>query len=124
MNGDPAGTMETDMPCDSRLKPRQTISQRKTEVKKVVDRLANQLVSGRVKVKIGPQGAVAFDGLTDEDRDGVTDACAYRLLMVSGSPLAIAKLQQAEMLAGRSIDRTAIGQGWHSHDGGRTFEKH
>ena len=48
------------MPCDTRLKPRQTIQQRKEEVRKAVERLSQGLAAGRVKPKIGPQGAIAF----------------------------------------------------------------
>jgi hypothetical protein len=72
-------------------------------------------------VKVGPQGGIAFDGLSDAERDGVTDACAYRRLMVSGSALAKAAIARAEQLAGRSVDRRVVGHGVHSHDGGRTW---
>jgi hypothetical protein len=106
------------MPCDTRLKPRQTIQQRADEVRKAVEKIAAALAAGRVKAKVGPQGAIAFSGLTDEERDGITDACAYRRLMVSGSALAKAKIAAAEQLAGRSVDRKALAGGHHSHDGG------
>jgi hypothetical protein len=109
------------MPCDTRLKPRQTISERKVEVRKAVDRFAAGLATGRVKAKVGPQGAVAFDGLTTEERDGVTDACAYRQLMVHGSALAKAAIARAEQIAGRSVDRKMVAAGHHSHDGGETW---
>lgn len=109
------------MPCDTALKPKQTISQRKEEVLKVVKRLADQLVNGKVKPVISPNGAVTFAGLSNEDRDGVTDACAYRRLMVTGSALAKAKIAQAEQMAGRSINKKVIAHGEHSHDGGRTW---
>lgn len=112
------------MPCDTRLKLRQTISQRAAEVRAVTTKIEAGLLSGRVKVKIGPQGAVAFDGLTDADRDGVTDACAYRRIMITGSALARAAIARAEQLAGRSVDRQVIGQGAHSHDGGRSWHDH
>lgn len=112
------------MPCDTRLKTGQTISQRKAEVLKAVERLQQALVSGRVKAKVGPQGAIAFDGLTEAERDGVTDACAYRRIMVTGSALAKAAIARAEQLAGRSVDRQVVGQGAHSHDGGRTWHGH
>jgi hypothetical protein len=112
------------MPCDTRLKPRQTISERKLEVQKMVAALDKALVSGRARLKVGPQGAVVIEGLTDEERDGVTDACAYRRLMISGSALAKAKIQQAEMLAGRGVSRQVLGVGAHSHDGGRTWHDH
>lgn len=112
------------MPCDRKLKSGQTIQQRADEVRKVVDRLQQGLASGRVKAKVGPQGAIAFDGLTEAERDGVTDACAYRRLLLSGSALTRAAIARAEQLAGRSVDKQVIGQGAHSHDGGRTWHDH
>lgn len=112
------------MPCDRKLKAGQTIQQRADEVRKVVDRLQRGLASGSVKAKVGPQGAIAFDGLTDAERDGVTDACAYRRLLISGSALSKAAIARAEQLAGRSVDKQVIGQGAHTHDGGVTWHKH
>lgn len=109
------------MPCDTKLKAKQTVQQRAEEVRKVVSKLGELLVSGRVKAKVGPQGAIAFVGLTDEERDGVTDACAYRRLMVSGSMLAKAAIARAEQIAGRTVDRQALAHGHHSHDGGKTW---
>jgi hypothetical protein len=106
------------MPCDTRLKPRQTISERKDEVRKVTERFSQGLAAGRIKAKVGPQGAIAFAGVTDEERDGVTDACVYRRLLVHGSALARAKITQAEQIAGRSVNKEAVAQGHHSHDGG------
>jgi hypothetical protein len=108
------------MPCDTKLKANQTIQQRAAEVRTVVEKLSQALASGRVKAVVGANGGVAFAGF-DGERDGVTDACAYRRLMVSGSALAKAKVAQAEVMAGRSINRMAIGQGLHSHDGGKTW---
>lgn len=110
------------MPCDTRLKAGQTISQRADEVRRAVERLSQGLAAGRIKVKIGPQGAVAFEGFTDVERDGVTDNCAYRRLLVSGSALAKSKLTLAEHMAGRQIDKTAVAQGWHQH--GSKWHKH
>lgn len=78
------------------------------------------IVAGRVKVKVGPQGAIAFDGW-NENRNRVTDACAYRRLMVEGSALAKNAIARAEQLAGRTVDKQVIGQGVHSHDGGQTW---
>jgi hypothetical protein len=113
----------THMPCDTRLKPRQTISQRAAEVRAAVDRFNKGLTSGRIKAKVGPQGGIAFEGLTNEERDGVTDACAYRRLMVTGSSLAKAAIARAEQMAGRTVDRHALAHGHHSHDGGTTWHK-
>ena len=117
-------TEDTELPCDTRLKPQQTIQQRATEVRAVVAKVAASLASGRVKPVIGPQGAIAFTGLTEADRDGVTDACMYRRLLSSGSALAMQAIQRAEILAGRQVNKQAMtthGGGAHSHDGGRTW---
>jgi hypothetical protein len=92
-------------------------------VRAAVDRFAAGLIAGRIRAKVGSNGGVAFEGIDDEARDGVTDACAYRRIMVSGSPLAKAAIAKAEQLAGRSIDKQAVGQGLHSHDGGHTWHK-
>ena len=112
------------MPCDTKLKANQTVKQRADEVRKAAERISAGLASGTVKVKVGPQGAIAFVGLAEEERDGITDACAYRRVMVSGSALAKAAIARAEQLAGRTVDKRVIGQGAHSHDEGRTWHDH
>lgn len=109
------------MPCDTRLKQGQTITQRKEEVRAVLARVARGLVTGQITAKVGPQGAIAFAGLTDAERDGVTDACVYRLTMATGSAQAKLALMKAEQLAGRSVSRQALAHGHHSHDGGHTW---
>jgi len=112
------------MPCDTKLKQGQTISDRKAEVLKTVEAVRKGLVSGSIKPKIGPQGAIAFEGLFAIDRNDVTDACIYRRLMATGSALALAEIAKAERLAGRSVNRQAIATGAHSHDGGNTWHNH
>lgn len=121
------------MPCDTQPRRRRnrltgkrdgellTKKEVIAEVEAVVRKIDQKVASGAVKVKVGPQGAVAFEGITDEDRDGVTDACIYRRMLVTGSSLARTRIQQAEMLAGRPVNRQAIAQGWHSHDGGKNW---
>ena len=109
------------MPCDTALQPRQTLQERAAEVRRSVSTLDALLKKRRVKPRVGPQGAIAFDGWDNKDRDGVTDACAYRRIMATGSSLAKAEIAKAEMLAGRSVDKKVIGQGVHSHDGGETW---
>jgi hypothetical protein len=44
--------------------------------------------------------------------------------MVSGSQLAIQAIAKAERLAGRSVDRQLVAQGYHSHDGGNSWHRH
>lgn len=109
------------MACDTQLKPRQTLAQRKDEVRKALLAIERGIAKRLIRVRVGPQGAVAFDGVTEEERDGVTDACVYRMLMVSGSALARAAIARAEQMAGRSVDRRVLAGGTHSHDGGRTW---
>ena len=112
------------MPCDTRLKPKQTISERAKEVREATERLASALAAGRVKVTVGPQGAIAFQGWEETSRDGITDACAYRRIMAPGNAMARLAIAKAEQMAGRTVDRQAVGQGAHSHDGGQTWHSH
>jgi hypothetical protein len=109
------------MVCETRLKPRQTIQQRAEEVRRAVARLSDALTSGRVKARVGPQGAITFEGWDAAERDGVTDACAYRRVMVTGSALAKAAIARAEQVGGHSVDRRVLTHGVHSHDGGQTW---
>ncbi len=110
------------MPCDTRLKPKQTIQQRADEVRKVVYDVNSLISTGRIKPVIDKKtGAIAFEGLDENIRDGVTDGCIYRRLMVTGSSLTKAAIARAEQIAGRSVNKQAVGQGVHSHDGGKTW---
>lgn len=112
------------MPCDTSRKRGQTIQERAAEVRKIVDNLGRALASGTVTVKIGPQGAPVFIGLTPQERDDVTDVCAYRRLMISGSSAAKLAIARAEIMAGRKINPLAVAQGVHSHDGGASWHNH
>ncbi len=107
------------MPCDTKFLPGQTLTERKAEVQDAIKALQAGLVSGKIKTVVGPQGAVAFEGWTQRNR--VTDACAYRTIMVRGSALAKNAIEKAALLAGRSINKQAVGAGVHSHDGGKTW---
>jgi len=110
------------MACDSRFMFQgQTVAQRKTEIKDVVEKLEKLIAAGQVKPKVGPQGAVTFVGWADSEKRMVTDACAYRRIMATGTAATKLKLMQAEQLAGRSVSRQAVGQGVHSHDGGKSW---
>ena len=117
------------MPCDTRLKNnyrntqrRQTLSERAAEVRQIAIDVNSLIAAGKVKPVIDKlTGAIAFQGLDDNIRDGATDACIYRRIMVTGSSLAKAKLAQAEAVAGRTVNKQALGQHVHSHDGGGTW---
>lgn len=112
------------MPCDTQLEPGETISQRKQTILEAIKDLSTALASNRVRVKIGPTGAVAFEGWEPAERRKITDACAYRRIMATGSALAKAKIASAEALSGRSINREAVAHGHHSHDGGKSWHNH
>jgi hypothetical protein len=109
------------MVCETRLRPRQTAAQRAADVRKAAEAFVKGLAAGRIKVKVGPQGAIAFDGITEQERDGVSDACAYRKVMASNNALAKLAIKRAEILAGRGVSSEALAAGFHSHDGGVTF---
>ena len=108
------------MACDTRLKANQTITQRAEEIRRKAVEFSNGVANGRIKVRVGPQGAIVFD-IPAEERDGISDACVFRRLMATGSALARAKIAQAEQIAGRSVNKQVVGQGVHSHDGGNTW---
>lgn len=82
-----------------------------------VARLEKALSAGAVTLKIGPQGAITFQGW--KDRSGVSDVCAYRKL--GNSPVLRRAVARAEVTAGRKVNTQAIGAGIHSHDGGMTW---
>lgn len=115
------------MSCDTMLRPRQTLTERKAEVKKAVTLLDKLIAAGQVTVRVGTdgmsKGAVAFKGWADVERSGVSDACALRQLMVSGSAQTKLKLMQAQQMAGQSFNRQTLAAGVHSHDGGSTWHK-
>jgi hypothetical protein len=112
------------MPCDTRPRRNQTLTQRKAEVRATVSSLDKLLAARRVKPIIGPQGAITFAGWSSTERNDVTDACAYRQLLVTGSALALAEIARAEAMAGRSVNKQALAVGVHSHDGGKTWGQH
>jgi hypothetical protein len=92
-----------------------------TEVKKRVTLVDKLIAARKVTMKVGPQGAVTFTGISESDRDGMTDACIYRMLTRTGSAATKMAIARAEQLAGRSINRSVVAAGVHSHDGGQTW---
>jgi hypothetical protein len=109
------------MACDTyRSRKDQTLAERMTDIRRATARLAAALAAGSIKVRVGAQGAIAFDGWKAEERDGMTDACAYRRLLAEGDP-SLRRALATEAAAGRTANRQIIGQGVHSHDGGHTW---
>lgn len=112
------------MVCDMRYAIGQTPPQRKKQIEEAVERLNKALAVGDVKLKVGPQGAVTFVGSAVAGILGankISDTCAYRKLLASGSPALRKAIVTAEATAGRKIDPQAVGGGTHSHDGGKTW---
>jgi len=108
------------MACMSMRKPNQTVAQRQAAVKASLKTLEQKLQAGRVTVAISPTGAVAFVGWGQE-RDDVTDACAYLTLQAEGSWALKQAIARAEAMSGRKVSGAAVAGGTHSHDGGRTW---
>lgn len=101
------------MACDFTVPQGMTPASRKTQIEQAVDRLNAALGAGTVKVTVGKTGAIVFTGTWQ--RDGVSDTCAYRKLLVSGSPALRMAVARAEAMAGRKIDPRAIAAGEHAH---------
>jgi hypothetical protein len=112
------------MACDTILAPRQTLAQRKEQVRKAASIIDKLIAQRKVGIKVGPQGGVRFTGISDSDRSGMTDACVYRMLSRSGSAATKMAIARAEQLAGRSVSRGALAAGVHSHDDGSTWSTH
>lgn len=110
------------MACDTQFtSPAQTLTERKEEIKSAIEQLADKLAKGTVKAVVGKNGGIAFSGWLDADRKRITDGCAYRTLMRSGSTAAKMAIMRAEQLAGRPVNKQLVAQGHHSHDGGETW---
>lgn len=104
------------MPCDTST----TLTQYQKQAQSAaLKRLQTLLAAGSVKVKIGAQGAVAFDGWAE--RGGLSDVCAYRRLLAANSPELRRAVMRAEAISGRKIDGKTVAAGVHSHDGGLTW---
>jgi hypothetical protein len=70
-------------------------------------------------------GALAFRGWRASDV-GLTDSCALARLKQDPEAAAIIRdaIAAAERVAGRKLDERAVLAGHHSHDGGKTWDKH
>jgi len=108
------------MVCETRIRPRQTLTERKAEIREVIGRIAADLAAGRVKVAIDRRtGAIAFSGISD--RRDVLDRCIYRMIMSGTNMSAKLAIIKAEQMAGRTVDRQVVVHGVHSHDGGASW---
>jgi hypothetical protein len=112
------------MACDTMRKVGVSPVQRAREVGLSLERLERALKERRARVTIAPNGAIAFAGWTTEERDGVTDACAYRRLTAKSSWELRQAVARAEAEQGRKVNQQAIAAGFHSHDGGASWGRH
>lgn len=110
------------MPCPSQRGKNQTLKQREREINEALKRLERYLQTGTVRVQIGNQGAIVFNGW--KDRDDITDVCAYRMLTLSNSWALKQAVKRAEMLSGKKVNEQVIAEGVHSHDNGHTWSTH
>jgi photosystem II stability/assembly factor-like uncharacterized protein len=107
------------MPCLTQ--PNLTVQQQQGR-RAAVTKLLESVAAGTVKVVVGPRGSVAFSGWKDEDRNGVSDLCAFRALM--NAPEMRRAVFRAEALSGNRMNPMAVASGLHSHDGGQTWGRH
>jgi len=108
------------MPCDFALSPEQTAAERRREIDRALEQLERAINQGAVEVKIGASGAVCFSGW-GEERQRVTDPCAYRTLMQRGSWDLRQAVARAESLSGRRVSERVVAAGVHSHDSGASW---
>lgn len=113
------------MPCDTiRTSPQQTLAERAREVRAAGAKIDKMLAANQAKVKVDKRtGGIIFEGIPDEVRNKMTDACVYRAIMARGSHAARQAIVKAERLAGRQVNRKEVLAGLHSHDGGQTWGK-
>lgn len=107
------------MPCDTVRNVEPVV--RKKQIEVALERLEKALAMGKVTVKVGANGAIVFNGWGKDDRNFVTDVCAFRKLTAKGSWELRRAVAKAEAIAGRKVNVAAVGAGIHSHDGGKTW---
>jgi hypothetical protein len=108
------------MPCLTN--PTVTVEQ-KAKQRGALERLRESIGAGRVQVVVGKgNGAFALKGWADNDREGVSDVCAYRALL--NTPEMRRAIQRAQAMSATPLNQQAIAGGLHSHDGGKTWGRH
>jgi hypothetical protein len=106
------------MTCGSRIITPEQLKRAES----ALERLNKALGDNTVTLVIGASGSIAFKGW--QDREGLSDLCAYRKLAATNSASLRRAIMRAEMVAGRRIDHGAVAAGMHSHDNGATWSKH
>ena len=106
------------MPCTSQANLSADQARRMSDA---IKRLEMALGNNSASLVIGAAGSIAFKGWND--KEGVSDLCAYRALASSNSPALRRAVMRAEAL-GTKINPRAIAAGMHSHDGGQSWGHH
>lgn len=88
--------------------------------KTALERLVAAIGTGSIKVVIG-RGSVAFGGWRDDQREGISDLCAYRA--IANQPEVRRAIFRAEAMSGNKIDPRTIASGLHSHDNGASWSR-
>lgn len=89
--------------------------------KTALERLVAAIGAGSIKVVVGRGGSVAFGGWRDDQREGISDLCAYRA--IANAPAVRRAIFRAEAMSGHKIDPRAIASGLHSHDNGASWSR-
>jgi hypothetical protein len=110
------------MACMTALSQGQSLAQRMTQVEQALKRLEQYIQTGTVRIGIGTNGALVFNGWND--RDGISDVCAFRSLTATNSWVLRQAVLRAEGMSGRKVNPKAVAAGVHSHDGGKTWGQH
>lgn len=110
------------MACMTALSQGQTLTQRMSQVEQALKRLEQYIQTGTVRIGIGTNGAIVFQGW--KDRDGISDVCAFNSLRATNSWVLRQAILKAEGMSGRKVNPKAIAAGVHSHDGGKTWGQH
>jgi hypothetical protein len=112
------------MACEELLRQYQTEQARKREVDEALAELERAMAAGRVSAVINAEGAIAFSEWGEEERAGIADACAYRILNERGSWELQQAIEAAQSLSGYEVNTETIAAGVHSHDGGKSWGSH
>ena len=123
------------MACYSMRLPNEDAATRERRLNDALARVEAALAAGTARIVIGPGGAAAIEGWTQDQRErggallpggtkyvgGLTDVCAMRSLMLKGSAVARQAIAEAERVAHQRFNPMAA---VHSHDGGVTWGGH
>src|SRR5258708_2657913 len=93
-----------------------------TRMQDAIERLNRALGDNTATLVIGAGGAIAFRGWNE--REGVSDVCAYRKPASSNSANLRRAIIRAEAITGCKLNEQPIAARLHSHDGGRTWAMH